>query len=94
MQEAENIRLHKALIEKPELRKGFDVALAEMTKAVCSLANGQDLTKDGVMVASAISFQIIRGAHEFSEVFFRLAEPSNPPPRPRPAAEALDHNVN
>ena len=94
MLESENIRLHKALIEKPELRKGFDVALAEMTKAVCSLANGQDLTKDGVMVASAISFQIIRGAHEFSEVFFRLAEPYAKAPAPQRSPESLDHNVN
>ena len=93
MLDAENIRQHRALIENPDLRKGMDIALAEMTKAICSLANGWQMNDPNYSQACASNFNIIRGAYEFQEVFFRLAEPYAKPPQRQSNPDAL-HETN
>lgn len=90
MLESENIRLHKALIEKPELRKGIDTALAEMTKAICAKHSHVELTNEAVTQSAAVAFMLIRGAHEFAETFFHIADPYAVAKPQKPQFEALE----
>ncbi len=73
---------HSKLLDNPQFRASADVALAEHTRAIVSLANSQDLAGAGAQQAAAASFHMISGAHQFIEVFERLSEPYE---RPAPA---------
>ena len=89
----DNVRKHRELLQQPELKAAMDVALAEMSKAVISLSRNTDMLKPGLSQAAEASFHIIHGAHEFVEVFYRLVEslPPLPPRRPNDSnLEQLD----
>lgn len=88
----ENIRKHRELLQQPELKAAFEVALATMTKGIISLSRGADMLTPGRDKAAQDSFFIIQGAHEFIEVFYRLAELDTRPPAPRKSPDALDHH--
>lgn len=86
-----NIVAHRKLLDSRELERGVEFALAHFTRAVCALANNQDLNAAGAQQAQAASFQMIQGAHNFLEVFYTLAERQQPAAK-APNPDKLDHN--
>lgn len=71
----EFVKQHNKLMDNAALRRGFETAMAEMTRAMCALASGHDLNSPGREAAAAASFDMICGAYNFCEVFERLAQP-------------------
>ena len=91
MQSAQFIREHKQLIESEPFKRAIQYSLAEMTRAICALSNGQELDKPGAIQAQATSFEMINGAHNLVEVLFRLADPyATVTPKPQ-SPENLEH---
>lgn len=85
------IREHKALIESEPFKRAIQYGVAEMTRAICALSNGQELDKPGAQQAQACSFEMINGAHNLVEVLFRLADPYATPPAKVQGQENLQH---
>ena len=71
-----NIAAHRRIIDNPDFQRSIDVALLEHTRAIVSLSG--ELSDAGAVQAAAACFHLISGAHQFVEVFQRLAETPQP----------------
>jgi len=69
---AENVKNHHVVVENPFVRKGIEVALAEMQRRA---AAG---TKPGDFNDCAASHLRMLGAHDFIEIFLNLGEQMQP----------------
>lgn len=83
-----NLSSHRRILDNPDFQKSVDVALLEYTRAIVSLSG--ELDSAGAQQAAAACFHLISGAHQFLEVFNRLADPAVPPSAPQ-SIESLIH---
>jgi len=68
MASAENIQNHHTVVENPIVRKGIEVALAEMSHRSCNGTDPKDFN------ACAASHLRMLGAKDFVAIFFNLVE--------------------
>lgn len=89
-----NISAHRRLMDSTEFQKAEDYTMLEFVRAVCVMAGSHDLNGAGADQAAAASFHMIMGAHQFMEVFHRLAEPYAVKPAAQEKDGNLDHTTN
>lgn len=90
MDSEQNIKNHKAIVGDPKFHHMMEVAMAEFTRAVLTLNGEHNLNEPGTEQAAALSFQMLSGANNFREVFFRLSDPYAKPQAPKPNPDVLD----
>lgn len=72
----ENVcKIHRSLVERPELRAGINVAMLEMSRQICNNAPADN------MGACAASHLRMLGAQDFAQIFLNLAETEVAPRR-------------
>ena len=86
----ENVKQHRILIENAAFRRAMEVALAEYTRVIVSIAGGNQLTDQNADFAIGACFEKISGAHEFIEIVERLAEPFRTAPAKVDKIESLE----
>jgi hypothetical protein len=72
LKEAKNIEAHHVVVENPAVRKGLEIALAEMQHQA---ANGTDPANFNACAAAHLR---MLGAKDFLSIFYNLAETFTP----------------
>jgi len=84
LESSDNAAKHRDLVDSREFQRGCDFAMLEMSRSLSeSTNNAQDAIPAALM---------LRGAHEFLEIFRRLSEKPIDPPVPPPARN-LNYNA-